>query len=156
MKRLWTLFGLITTSAFGQQLPPAQVQLDSHVFLEKTVSDANGRSSVKLEEPAKVVPGDKLLFTIRYANNSGKAADNFVVTNPIPGAVEFAGDESAGAEVSVDGGKTFGRLAALKVSGADSKLRAAVPADVTHLRWKFAKPIGAGAAETLKFHAIVK
>lgn len=146
------MLGLLAAPALAQ----AQVALDSHVFVERTVSDASGKSSVKLEEPGKVVPGDRLLFTIRYENKSAKAADNFVVTNPIPSAVTFAGDESAGAEVSVDGGKNFGLLKALKVAGKDGKLRGAVAADVTHVRWKFKNLIAAGSAETLQFHAIVK
>lgn len=152
MKSLLLLLALLATPAALQ----AQVELSSKIQLEKSVPDASGKVTVKLEEPAKVVPGDKLLFTIRYENNSGKAADNFVVNNPIPGGVAFAGDQSEGADFSVDGGKTFGALGALKVKQADGSSRAAGQADVTNIRWKFASPVAAGAKGVLQFHAIVK
>ena len=152
MNRLLFLLALVSAPALAQ----GQVDLTSHVALERTVKDASGKASVKLEEPSKVVPGDKLLFEIHYANASGKPADNFVVTNPIPSAVAFAGDETPGADVSVDGGKTFAALTALTVKQADGSSRPAAPADVTHIRWKFSKPVPAGAADTLRFHATVK
>lgn len=152
MKSLLLLLAVLASPAAAQ----SAVALQSSVQLERKVVDASGKVSVKLEEPAKVVPGDSLLFTIRYENKSGKAADNFVVNNPIPGGVQFAGDESDGADFSVDEGKSFGTLASLKVNGADGTPRAAGPADVTNIRWKFARPVAAGAKGTLQFHAIVK
>lgn len=154
MNRFLLLLALL--SAPAPALAQGQVDLTSHVALERTVTDSSGKATVKLEEPAKVVPGDKLLFTIHYANASGKPADHFVVTNPIPSAVAFAGGETEGAQVSVDGGKTFGALGALKVRSADGSARPALPADVTHIRWTFAKPVAAGASDTLRFHATVR
>ena len=151
--KLAFLLGVLMAVAAPVQ---AQVALQSHIAVERQVMDAAGKTKVTLEEPNKVVPGDRLLFTIHYANSTAKPAENFVVTNPIPAEVAFAGNESAGAEVSVDGGKTFGPLAALKVAAADGKSRAAVAADVTHVRWAFAKAIPAAASGDLKFNAIVK
>lgn len=152
MKSLLLLLALLPAPALAQ----GQVDLSSHIALERTVIDASGKTTVKLEEPAKVVPGDRLLFTIRYSNGSGKPAANFVVTNPIPSEVVFAGDPSPGADFSVDGGKSFGALGALKLQQADGTMRSALPADVTHIRWKFDKPVAAGSSDTLRFHATVK
>ena len=61
-----------------------------------------------------VTPGDKLVFVLSYRNDGAAPATGFVVTNPIPTSVAFAGGESAGAIVSVDGGKSWGALAALQ------------------------------------------
>ena len=152
MKLTIWLAALVAVAAPAQ----AQVALQSHIAVERSVTDASGKTKVTLEEPKKVVPGDRLLFTIHYANSTAKPAENFVVTNPIPAEVSFAGNESPGAEVSVDGGKSFGALASLKVADADGKSRAAAAADVTHVRWSFAKAIPASASGDLKFNAIVK
>ena len=70
-----------------------------------------------------MLPGDKLVFTTRYTNSGPEAATDFVVTNPLPAPVKLAKVDSF--EVSVDGGKTFGALAALKATGTDGKSRAA-------------------------------
>ena len=58
--------------------------------------------------------------------------------------------------MSVDGGKSWGQLASLRIANADGTSRAAQPADVTHIRWAFAQPIGAGNAGELSFRGVVK
>lgn len=130
------------------------VSLTSTVLVERQKLDAQGRPTVALEEPQVVVPGDKLVFHLNYRNAGATPAQDFTVTNPIPASVSFtAGD---GAIVSVDGGTSWGRLAALKVKGADGQPRAALPTDVTHVRWTLASPIPAGGGGQLSFRGIVK
>ena len=130
------------------------VSLKGDVKLEKTVTE-NGVSSVQLLEPKVVVPGDRLLFTTRYQNDGAAAVTNFVVTNPLPSAVVLAGDAAANAEVSVDGGKTWGILGTLKVSDGQGGQRAAATGDVTHVRWTIAQ-IAPGASGEVEYHAIVR
>jgi uncharacterized repeat protein (TIGR01451 family) len=134
----------------------SQVTLTSHIALVRTTAGPNGKAVVSYEEPKLVTPGDRLLFTLDYSNVSAKAADNFVVTDPIPQGVAFMGHESSGAQVSVDGGKTFGPLASLKVADPSGSARQALPADVTHVRWSFTRPIAAGEHGELRFEAVVK
>jgi uncharacterized repeat protein (TIGR01451 family) len=133
-----------------------QVSLTSHVEVIRHKADASGKQTEVLEEPKLVVPGDRLRFTLDYANNSPKPAENFVISDPIPAAVAFAGRESAGADLSVDGGKTFGKLVALSVVDAAGKKRAGLPADVTHVRWVFDRPLAPGTKGKVQFEAIVK
>jgi uncharacterized repeat protein (TIGR01451 family) len=132
------------------------VSLVSDVLVERSTTDANGRTQTTLEEPTTVVPGDKLVFVLRYRNNGAQPATDFVVTNPLPEAVAFqaAGDERA--EVSVDGGRNWGRLASLTIREADGSQRPAQASDVTHIRWAFAQPIPAGEAGRLMFRGIVR
>lgn len=145
---------LIGTSVAAAAAP--QVSLTNEIKVVRTVAGAAGKSTIVYEEPKVVTPGDRLKFVLAYANNSNEAAKDFAVTNPMPAGVSFAGAESRGAVVSVDGGKTFGSLSELKVSDADGKVRPAVAPDVTHVRWKFAKPIAAGERGTLNFEGLVK
>ena len=144
---------LLPAAAFAAE---PQVSLTSHVSVERKVLDAAGAPTTSYEEPKLVTPGDRLLFTLDFSNSSGKAVANFVVTDPLPSGVVFAGNESPGARVSIDGGKTFAALASLKVVDASGKARPATNADVTHVRWTFGRPIGANEHGELRFEAIVR
>ena len=133
-----------------------QVALDNSVFVERVTTDASGKQRVLLEEPKIVVPGDRLVFVLNYRNAGAQAADRFVVTNPMPPAVRFADAGDTRPIVSVDGGQSWGTLDTLTVPLADGTRRPAQPADVTHIRWAFQKPIPAGATGKLIFRGVVK
>lgn len=132
------------------------VTLKSDVFVARVVKDAAGRTSVALQPPTLVTPGDKLVFVLNYKNQGNAPATNFTVTNPIPAAVVYADQASAGEVVSVDGGRSWGALAALRVRTADGKFRPAVAADVTHIRWTLKSPVAVGAGGKLQFNAVVR
>ena len=150
------LFLLIAALAPAQAFAANQVALDNNVFVERVTTDAAGKQRVLLEEPKVVVPGDRLVFVLNYRNAGAQPADKFVVTNPMPSAVRFADAGGTPPLVSVDGGRTWGTLDTLTVPLADGARRPAQPADVTHIRWAFQKPIPAGGAGKLMFRGIVK
>ena len=150
------IFALSLASIPGAALAEPQVSLTSHIAVERIKPDATGKLQRKLEQPDVVTPGDKLVFSLDYKNSSDKPAVAFVVTDPIPSSVAFAGGASGNAVMSVDGGKIFAPLASLSVLGADGKRRSAQIADVTHVRWNFATPIPAGGGGTLRFEGVVK
>lgn len=131
---------------------PGQVVLNGDVKLEKTVVEA-GKSRVVLTEPKVVVPGDRLLFSTRYSNGGTTTVQNFVVTNPLPAAVAL--QAQAGDQVSVDAGKTWGKLAALTVADDKGGRRSAQASDITHIRWTI-PTIAAGASGKVEYHAIVR
>ena len=134
----------------------ADVRLTSNVLVERIVKDVGGNDTVVLEEPKVVTPGDRLVFTLDYKNMGTEPAEDFVITNPIPEAVSYAGGEADGSVVSVDGGTTWGALASLTVAGTDGQPRAAQPSDVTHVRWTFPQPIPVGSGGKLTFRGTVK
>jgi len=158
MKLLLILFALFLPSAAlaQNQVAQNQVALSSEVFVERTTTDAAGRQSVSLLPPSVVTPGDHLVFVLNYRNNGATPATNFVVSNPIPESVSFDRSESAGAVVSVDGGRTWGALAALTVRNPDGTSRPATACDVTHVQWRLAQAIPAGASGSLRFRGVVK
>jgi uncharacterized repeat protein (TIGR01451 family) len=131
------------------------VRLNSDVLVERSVTE-NGQSRVVLEEPRAVVPGDTLVFVLRYENTGRQSASNFVITNPLPSAVRYTGTVDAGATVSVDGGRSWGTLSELRVREADGTMRPARADEVTHIRWAFAQPIAAGETGRLMFRGIVR
>jgi uncharacterized repeat protein (TIGR01451 family) len=132
------------------------VTLESQVFVERTTADAAGKPKTVLEPPKVVTPGDKLLFVISYRNGGAEPATGFVLTNPMPQAVAYAGSDASGADVSVDGGKNWGALAALRIANPDGTSRPAAQADVTHIRWRFSQAIPAGQGGKLSFRGTVR
>ena len=134
--------------------PAEPIQLTSSVMVEK-IAMVNGHQQTVLKAPKPVVPGDHLVFQMNYRNSGDKPADNVVVSNPVPDSVVYAGESTAGAEMSVDGGKHYGQLSALSVTTPDGKSRPARPDDVTNLRWTLAT-IAPGTSGTLKYRGVVK
>jgi uncharacterized repeat protein (TIGR01451 family) len=132
------------------------LQLASDVFVERQIVKPDGSKTVILEEPNLVTPGDNLVFVVRYKNISAATASNFVVTNPLPAAVAFDGTSDGHEIVSIDGGKSWGSLTALRVKKADGTARPALRSDVTHIKWTLNQTLTAGAEGKLIFRGIVK
>jgi uncharacterized repeat protein (TIGR01451 family) len=153
MKILIALLALIAPAA---AFAADNVTLSSQVLVERAKTGSDGKPTIVREEPQVVTPGDKLVFMLSYRNAGGQPATGFTLTNPVPPAVAFTGTGDEGASVSVDGGKSWGKLASLKVVQADGTSRPATGADVTHVRWSFAKPIAAGEAGQLSFRGTVR
>ena len=133
-----------------------RVSLASEVFVEKIVVGPDGRANTLLKQPEVVMPGDNLVFILKYRNQGSEAARNFILTNPMPSAVAFREAAGDGALFSVDGGKKWGQLGELKVQGSDRSFRAARPDDVTHVRWAFRQPLPAGATGKVTFRGTVR
>jgi uncharacterized repeat protein (TIGR01451 family) len=161
-----------SAEAFAQSAPavpapaaatPSPVTLTSDVKIERVEVDANGKETVTLHAPKSVVvvPGDKVLFTLEVTNTGAQPAAGFRATNPMPGPVQFVSVAEDWAEVSVDGGKVWGKLAALKVmtvpaEGAAPAERAADIADVTHVRWIFPEAIAPGGKRKISYRGVIK
>ena len=132
------------------------LQLSSDVFVEKQIVRADGSRTVVLEKPNLVLPGDNLVFVVKYRNTGAATASNFVVTNPLPAAVAFNGTSDGLEVVSIDGGASWGFLGTLRVKQADGTSRSAQRRDVTHFKWNLNQPLTAGAEGKLIFRGIVK
>lgn len=136
------------------------MQLKSEVFQEIETADVSGKKKKMLVPAARVVPGTEVVYVTTYKNAGDKPADKVVISNPIPANLEYKADSayasSAAGEVSVDGGKTWGKLAALQVKGADGKSRPAQGADVTHVRWVLGFPVKPGDEGKVTYRARLK
>lgn len=150
-------FFLATLAAPAALFAQAQsVALTSKAFVVKQVPDGPGKTKNTLVVPERVLPGEALVFMLEYKNTGAKPATAFVINNPIPENVIYTGAEQPWVEVSVDRGKSFGQLATLKVAKGDGTMRAALPTDVTAVRWKFAQPIAPAAEGRVMFFGMVK
>ena len=131
------------------------VALTSEMLVERAVAQPNGTTKTVLETPKSVPPGAKLVFVLSYRNAGAAPAANFVINNPMPNGVAFESAE-AGSTVSVDGGRSFGPLAAARLRAADGTQRAARPEDVTHVRWAMRGAIPVGGTGRVSFRGVVK
>lgn len=131
------------------------IELAGDVKLVVTMTDDAGQSTTSFVAPEKVVPGDRLLFTTDFRNGGAELVENFVVTNPLPGAVQLASDADPALIVSVDGGTNWGQLDGLTVALEDGSSRAATHSDVTHVRWTLAS-VQPGESGRVEYPAIVR
>ncbi len=131
------------------------ITLTGDVKAVKVIVGADGSERVELTEPSTIIPGDRLIFATDYANNGSDPVGNFNVTNPLPAAVRLAPDADPALDVSVDGGKSWGKLAALTIANADGTTRPAAHSDVTHVRWVL-ETIAPGAQGRLTYPAIIR
>jgi hypothetical protein len=151
MKSFLALCGLAAPAA---ALAASNVTLASNILVERVRQDANGKTMTVLEPPKAMASGDRLVFVLSYRNGGAEPATDFVVTNPVPDAVAFAGADDA--DVSVDWGRSWGQLSALTVKRSDGSLRPAQASDVTHVRWSIRQAIGAGESGKLSFRAVAR
>jgi len=140
----------------GVAIAATDVALTSSVFVERSVPDANGRQTIVLEQPGTIARGDRLVFVLNYRNVGAQTRTAFIITNPLPRPVAFQGTSDSGAIVSVDGGRSWGLLASLRVRDADGSLRGARPEDVTHVRWTLRHMIPVGQGGRVTFRGIVR
>ena len=129
--------------------PPAlanpSVALDSAVFVER-----GSPTSGKLLEPAsRLSRGDRVVYIVNWYRMGG--AGSFTVTNPLPRTVAYQGSANGEEQVSVDGGKTWGKLGTLRVGS-----RVATPEDVTHVRWQVDHRRAALGSGRIAYSAIVR
>lgn len=132
------------------------ISLQSEVFVERQVRGPDGTVKRVLEQPATVLPGDNLLFVLRYRNQGATPASGLVLTNPLPKAVRYSAAADAQAMVSVDGGASWGRLSQLKMRAENGAWRAARESDVTHVKWILASSLSSGAEGRIMFRGTVR
>jgi uncharacterized repeat protein (TIGR01451 family) len=123
---------------------------------EVTVVNEWGEKETRLTDAARVTPGTEVIYTIQWKNDGKAPAENVVITNPVPQAMvcrAIDGAAEARVTVSIDGGKTFAPLAGLVVALPNGTTRPATPADCTHVRWSFPRPVAPGMLGEVRFRA---
>jgi uncharacterized repeat protein (TIGR01451 family) len=152
------LLALWVAAAVGQ-VPENPLAIRSIAEVESR-SRAAGREVVKLIPADRVVPGDRVIYTLEVRNTAATVLDAPIVTHPVPEHMRYVADSAVGpgAEVSysVDGGHSFARAENLKVPGVDGRLRHAVAADYTDIRWQLKNSLKANSVAFVRFRALVK
>jgi len=121
------------------------VELKAVAEMEVEVINDDGQKEMQRVPAAKVVPGDVVIYTIFYTNNGTDAAENFVITNPVPEHMVYlaASAEGENSEItfSVDGGNSYDIPSNLIVTDEKGEQSEADVSDYTHIRWSMNEPI---------------
>jgi uncharacterized repeat protein (TIGR01451 family) len=148
----------ISGLAFSQN--QGNIELKMIAEKEMVFTDAQGKKQIKRVEPAKVIPGEEIIYTITYTNSGDQNADNVYITNPVPEHMLYKEGSAEGIGTvitfSVDGGVTYDIPSKLKVKNIDGTLRPAVAEDYTHIRWTLKKPLSPKGNGNVVYRAILK
>ncbi len=112
------------------------ITIDSAIFVERTRAD-NGALVRSLEPASQLRRGDRVVTVVTWHHLGGER--DFTVTNPLPRQLAYQASASGEEEVSIDGGRTWGRIGQLRMGN-----RLATAEDVTHVRWRVQPARGRG------------
>jgi len=125
------------------------VSLQSAVFIERLGHTGDGRVIRGLEPARTFKRGDRVVLMVEWSAEPSRKG--FTVTSAIPGTIYYQDASQDSLQVSVDGGKHWGTLGALRIGS-----RYATPEDVTHLRWQVSPLDARRGSGRMTYSAIVR
>lgn len=141
--------------AFGAQAQA--LEATQTVEKEISITQADGTVLTKLVAVDAVTPGEKVVYTVNFTNDDLSPATDLVLAMPVPTHVRYlegsADRQGAVVRYSTDGGSTFAARESLRMPAVGGGTRAASPDDITHIQWKIAGPVPAGASDKIAFKA---
>jgi len=131
------------------------MRLDTQMFVERVMTDLNGRERRILSNADRVAPGDQLIFVVHWRNEGSNPARGFAITKAVPRGARIDTSDPR-MDVSVDGGAHWGRLDQLWLPTPLGGMRRAVAEDVTHVRWPLPRSALPGESGRLSYRAIAR
>ncbi len=141
------------TISTANAAPTSQLTLESRVFRETIEQDVNGAPTRALASTATLRPGDRVLFVIRYRNDSNRPVAPTSIVSPLPQPVMIDPASSGNLQVSTDGGRRWDRPGATFTITPAGTLRPASGQAATHVRVRIDQPIAPGASGQTMFRA---
>ncbi|OFX05410.1 MAG: hypothetical protein A3E78_04935 [Alphaproteobacteria bacterium RIFCSPHIGHO2_12_FULL_63_12] len=141
--------------------PAASAAMTARQVVEKEVVTraANGVETVSRAAADKVTPGETVIYSIKYKNDSPEGASDIVLVMPVPKEVSYVEGSVSGDDTSVafsaDGGKTYvarGRLT-VEEGGATRPARGD---EITHIRWTLTQPVPPKGEGEVSYKAILR
>ena len=152
-------FAIIAFAAVTAIAPARAVTAEQ--IVEKIVysRDAAGREVATRVAADAVTPGEEVVYTLRYANDSGDAAEGVVLIMPVPREVAYVEGSVVGdgalVTFSADGGQTYVARGRLTVADAAGE-RPAKSSEITHVKWTLTAPLAAGAKGAVSYQGVLK
>jgi uncharacterized repeat protein (TIGR01451 family) len=157
--RCGALAALGLTALAAAQDPADPLEIKSIAEVESRTVQA-GREIVKLIPADRVAPGDRVIYTLAVRNTGATAIAAPSVSYAIPEHMRYIADSAVGpgAEVrySIDRGRSFETPDSLNMRGPDGRLRPAVAADYTDIRWQLKNILKPNSVAFVRFRALVK
>ena len=126
-------------------IPMAQaesaVALRSAVFVERADLTRGAVPARRIEPAARLVRGERVVLVLDWQTRQNNP--RFLVTAPVPPSLAFEKSSSGQEEISVDGGRSWGRLGSVQIADQWGT-RIASPQDATHVRWRVDGSAGQG------------
>lgn len=139
---------LASSVGTGSGMKPS-VALDSAVYVEHASSNNRSGLTRSLALADRLSRGDRIITVLTWQKQGGTGG--FTVVNPLPRKVAYQGSAREDEEVSVDGGRTWGRLGELSIGQ-----RLATAEDITHVRWHVDSRQAAIGQGRIAYSAIVR
>ncbi|UIP05954.1 hypothetical protein LY632_09590 [Erythrobacter sp. SDW2] len=124
------------------------IDIRKSVYIER--AERQGDRVVRALEPATTLrKGDSVVLMLTWSA-SGQS-DSFTVSSPVPRDLAFKRSGGRDAQVSIDGGNSWGQLTEMRIGA-----RRASPEEVTHLRWQVSREEALRGKGMLSYSAIVR
>ena len=143
---------LLTIAGYGLMMAlPAAVEASPAVAFDSAVYVEHARpGNLRSLEPAnRLTRGDRVVTVLTWYRMGG--GGGFTVTNPLPRAIAYQASARQDEEISVDGGRSWGKLGAIRLGS-----RMATPEDVTHVRWRGPANTAANGVGHIAYSGIVR
>jgi uncharacterized repeat protein (TIGR01451 family) len=151
-------FSIVALALFAACAARAELVAAQSVEKEIVVKTKDGKEEVHRVQAERVKPGEEIIYSLRYANDADKPAENVMLVMPVPKEVTYVeGSVRGGGAItfSADQGKTYVARGRLTVTEHGAE-RPAKNVDITHVRWTFAQPISPGAKGEVSFRGSLK
>ena len=142
------LFGSLASLAAAAVTAQSGVAIEKSVYIEREELRA-GKPVRALEPAAEVRKGDTVVLMLEW--HAPGRENSFTVSSRVPRDLAFQRSGGHAPQVSVDGGRSWGRLASMRIGS-----RRASPEDVTHLRWQVSDAQAAMGRGVISYSAIVR
>ena len=167
MKNKFTAFATLCAGSWVLVLAPIVLGQDlADSLAVRSIAEVEsksieaGREVVKLIPADRVVPGDRVIYTLEVRNMSATPLDAPTLSHRVPEHMQYVADSAVGpgavVSYSVDGGKSFERPENLKVSSPGGGVRPAIAADYTDIRWQLKNSLKPNSVAFVRFRALVK
>ena len=127
---------------------------------EIVITNPDGSQKVVREQVEKMLPGDKVVYTLDYFNEKDETVSAIKLVMPVPTEVAFiegsADTENVTTQFSADNGKTFAARDAVFIRRADGTKYLAAAEDITHIRWTVNESVAPQQGGSLSFSARLK
>ncbi len=160
-----TLILLAAAPARAQQPAPAQLASAPRALVVSgrnlmAEDDWHKAAAARGGNPSALLPGDVILYQLRFTNVTKEKLQRVVFTNPVPVGLRYVGGSAAGgrpdvaADYSIDGGRTY-EVQPMVVDTVDGQpVRKPAPAErYTHIRWTVQGWVERGAKVTAEYRA---
>jgi len=155
-------FSILALSTLSLAIATQANALTAKQKVEKEVvtTNAAGQEVVSRVPAELVTPGETVVYTVEFVNDSADTATDLVLAMPVPTDIRYieGSADRAGAVVlySADGGESYDARESLNVPAVGGGTRNARSEDITHIQWTIAGPVPVGATDSVVFKGRLK